>query len=414
MYGFPLSSSAQRPPPPTSGGPPRTRPPQEHRPALAHPGTRGAAHPQAGRCQRSPFQTDHLIGMQPWHPLWPLGHVGDTADPLLASTEHPVPCLCANRGLYQDDSLNRVAGHPSQAGRWAGLLWSTLKGARPFLTSLVSAWGAEARRLALFPRLQGQARYIPSGRCGSHFLLSRKMPQGDRSNQRAHRMGSWGRDPRGQPGHCRASGGGRRSHLRGQEHGVQGQGAGGGPKGLSEVRAAGPGKHSRPAGPPAPRTQPGLWTRTWACSPAGLQYARALPAARTPAQHTHTGPWMWPFPSPARPVTFYSEGNGPPASQGLGGHPGLAACTSRRSPCPPAQPAPSMHRWPGQGQLPRELTSAHPPRPLQVRPPLQFDGSFFFFLKLESSISLPSIPGSLSSSLLRIHQLTPVSAPQGD
>lgn len=93
MYGFPLSSSAQRPPPPTSGGPPRARPPQEHRPALAHPGTRGAAHPQAGRCQRSPFQTDHLIGMQPRHPLWPLGLVGDTAGPLLASTEHPVPCL---------------------------------------------------------------------------------------------------------------------------------------------------------------------------------------------------------------------------------------------------------------------------------------------------------------------------------
>lgn len=176
--------------------------------------------------------------------------MGDTADPLLASAEHPVPCLCANGGLYQDDSLNRVAGHPSQAGRWAGLLWSTLKGARPFLTSFVSAWGAEATRLALFPRLQGQARYIPSGRCGSRFLLSRKMPQGDRSNQRAHRMGSWGRDPGGQPGHCRASGGGRGSHLRGQERGVQGQGGGGGPEGLSEVRAAGLGKRSRPAVPP--------------------------------------------------------------------------------------------------------------------------------------------------------------------
>lgn len=61
-----------------------------------------------------------------------------------------------------------------------------------------------------------------------------------------------------------------------------------------------------------PRTQPGLWTWTRACSPTGrprTPVCMHLPAARAPAQHTHTGPWMWPLPSPAQLVTFHSEEN---------------------------------------------------------------------------------------------------------
>ena len=94
-----------------------------------------------------------------------------------------------------------------------------------------------------------------------------------------------------------------------------------------------------------PRTQPGLWTRTRACSPTcrpRTPVCMHLPAARAPAQHTHTGPWMWSLPSPAQLVTFYSEENArrplehwedalgrPPASP----DPPLPSSPTRPAPC---------------------------------------------------------------------------------
>lgn len=103
-----------------------------------------------------------------------------------------------------------------------------------------------------------------------------------------------------------------------------------------------------------PRTQPGLWTQTRACSPAGRPRAPLcmhIPEARAPAQHTHTGPWMRLLPSPAQPVTFYSEENARRPLERW-------EDTLGQPPAPPDPPPALQPNLPrstlaGEGQLPR-------------------------------------------------------------
>lgn len=147
-------------------------------------------------------------------------------------------------------------------------------------------------------------------------------------------------------------GGGRKSRLPGQESAGS----------KAEERAVGPQDRVRSEpwaqeGAPGwlpPRTQPGLWTRTRACRPAGRPRAPVcmhLPAAGTLAQHTLTGPWMRPLPSPAQPVTFYSEENAHRPLERW--EDALGRPPASPDPPPALQPNPPRSMLAGQGQLPR-------------------------------------------------------------